>query len=36
MLDYDRTRFFGGASSGGRVVDRTAEQVLIGRAQIVF
>ncbi|HVI75093.1 MAG TPA: porin [Anaeromyxobacteraceae bacterium] len=36
MLDYDRTGFLGGASSGGQEIDRTPEQVLIGRAQIVF
>ncbi|HEX8909393.1 MAG TPA: porin [Anaeromyxobacteraceae bacterium] len=36
MVSYDRTRFFAGASSSGRVVDRTPEQVIIGRAQLVF
>ncbi|HZZ85986.1 MAG TPA: porin [Anaeromyxobacteraceae bacterium] len=36
MLDYDRTRFFGGASSRGQEIARTPEQVLVGRAQLVF
>lgn len=36
MIDYDRTRFSGGSSSNGSEVDRKAEQVFIGRAQVVF
>ena len=36
MVDYDRTHFFGGQSSGGREADRAPEQVIIARAQTVF
>jgi phosphate-selective porin OprO/OprP len=36
MVDYDRTHFFGGLSSGGKEADRSPEQVFLARAQAVF
>jgi phosphate-selective porin OprO/OprP len=36
MVDFDRTRFFGGAVSGGREIDRTPEKIILARLQTVF